>query len=324
MNPGPAPSRSKHVWYLAGAIVSLTLMSLCWALDEFFVDVFLGIAVYFLFLYYWTRPRTTASFETPSQETERPYERSTRTFQSSDNIESLSAKKSRVTALIIVAVFFGMFVLVFSLVLLSRDDDDNGDKYRWAMQADQFSNNGDYDSAKFFYRKVFSADEKDKSALIEYGNVLLKEQHYDSALIYYYRTIALDAQYEPALYNVALTKYYQEEYSESITQCRSLLEINAEYGDAEVLIGDCYYQQSNYDSAIFWYERGHANGVETAALSHVMAYIYDVKHDYDRAIPLYKEAVNFDSTKTDVCARLGELISGPEGEAYRKLAQVKN
>lgn len=51
-----------------------------------------------------------------------------------------------------------------------------------------------------------------------------------------------------------------------------------------------------------------------------MAYIYDTKNNYDKAIPLYKEALTYDTTVVDIYTRLSELIPGEEGNYYRTQA----
>ena len=69
-----------------------------------------------------------------------------------------------------------------------------------------------------------------------------------------------------------------------------------------------------------WYEEAYAKGYRSAGLSHVMAYIYDIKGETQKAIPLYKEAISYDTTRTEIYTRLGELIQGEEGNEYRQKA----
>lgn len=51
-----------------------------------------------------------------------------------------------------------------------------------------------------------------------------------------------------------------------------------------------------------------------------MAYIYDTKGYTDTAIAFYKEALELDNTRTEIYARLGELVGGEEGSQYRQKA----
>ena len=51
-----------------------------------------------------------------------------------------------------------------------------------------------------------------------------------------------------------------------------------------------------------------------------MAYVYETKGNNDKAIQLYKETLEYDDTIADVYSRLGTLIPGSEGDAYRTKA----
>ena len=86
-----------------------------------------------------------------------------------------------------------------------------------------------------------------------------------------------------------------------------------------------YRFQKKYDEAITWYENAYQNGGQrTRILCHIMAYIYDSKGDYERAISLYQEALSYDSSVVDIYQRLGELIPGDDGNIYRtKAAQMR-
>jgi tetratricopeptide (TPR) repeat protein len=86
-------------------------------------------------------------------------------------------------------------------------------------------------------------------------------------------------------------------------------------------MGDSYYLQQQYDDAMIWYGNAYENGqVRSQALSHIMAYIFDTKGNYSRAIDLYKEALSYDSTVIEITKRLGELLPGEDGRFYREQA----
>jgi hypothetical protein len=51
-----------------------------------------------------------------------------------------------------------------------------------------------------------------------------------------------------------------------------------------------------------------------------MGFLHENKQDTQRAIELYKEALNYegyDDTVADIYKRLGQLIPGDEGNVYR-------
>ncbi|HMD81728.1 MAG TPA: hypothetical protein VKE92_10500, partial [Anaerolineales bacterium] len=88
-----------------------------------------------------------------------------------------------------------------------------------------------------------------------------------------------------------------------------------------LVMGDCYYAQDNYVDAMVWYENAYENGgIRGAMLCYIMGYIYETRQENERAIELYKEALTYDGTIVDIYQRLGRLIPGDEGNAYRAKA----
>jgi len=86
-------------------------------------------------------------------------------------------------------------------------------------------------------------------------------------------------------------------------------------------LGDCYYALDKYDDAIAWYENAYQNGgIRGSNLCYIMGYIYETKQDFKKAIELYQEALTYDDTIADIYQRLGRLIPGDEGNAYRARA----
>jgi tetratricopeptide (TPR) repeat protein len=317
MNTGqsssPDSSARRNVYQII-AITCLTLMALLWSLDNFFIYFFLGAFIYFEFLVYWNRP-TANEQETPQQRAS--YQRQNSTAPGARPNQPFQVNKPGQIAVYVIAIAFFVITLVVFLVLYNTDF--SGDPESWynsGLQAKQ----SDPDSAKFYFRKAFTSDPEHKPSLLEYGNVLLDAREYDSALYYFDLCLKIDDNYKPAHYNKALTEYYQQRYEESINDALNLLQRDPEYYDAQVLTGDGLYAQEKYDSAFYWYNEGYDNGVRSAWLSHVLGYLYDRRNETDKAIGLYEEAVNYDSTKTDVCRRLGELLPGKDGNIYRQLA----
>jgi tetratricopeptide (TPR) repeat protein len=315
----------KQKVYRILAITSLVLMALLWSLDSFFIYCFLGSAIYFVFLFYWNRP-----VENPDPRqgfSKGAYSEFEKTFssreRSASSAQTLSSPGRKVAVIMSMAVFGFSIFFITVVVILFSDGDSSEDSFFWYQRASDFARSGTNDSAKFYYRKVFASDTEGKDALLEYGNLLLDDKDYDSALYYYGRVIELDNTSSAAYYNQALVKYFQEDYATSLKEALDLLQLSPSYADAQVLAGDNYYAQQKYDSAFVWYDQGYTNGVRSAWLSHVLGYLYDTKNDTEKAITLYKEAVQYDSSKTDVCLRLGELLPGQEGDAYRQLAYRK-
>lgn len=317
-------SRSKI--YLFVSIVLFVLMALVWALDDSFVYVTAGAGAYFLFLWYWNRPKPIVHF-TPRSESKNTddfleeLERSFSTKRTSARPEYKSRPIQVNTKVISAAsVFmFGVFFMIVLFVILLSDDTAT-DEVSLYQQAEQFRYAGEYDSAKFYYKKVIQTDPANAEALFGLGNIFMSQNKYDSALKYFDQCIQIDDQYDDARYNQGLIRYYQERYDLSKQTLRDLLKGNPEYYDATLLMGDNFYAQNEYDSAMYWYEIGYGSGIRSAALCHMMAYIYDLKNKSNKAIPLYQEALSYDSSKVEIYQRLAELLPA-KAEEYRKLAQ---
>jgi tetratricopeptide (TPR) repeat protein len=98
-----------------------------------------------------------------------------------------------------------------------------------------------------------------------------------------------------------------KDYGNSRKDAFRVLSLDENYDDAILVIGDDYSFEARYDSAIFWYEKAYANGVNSAGLFHAMGYVYDQLNEKQKAVNFYQRAVGSDSSKTEIYARLAEL-----------------
>ncbi|HKZ39100.1 MAG TPA: tetratricopeptide repeat protein, partial [Chryseolinea sp.] len=216
---------------------------------------------------------------------------------------------------------FAMFFIFFLVGIFNEDNREDAIAYYQRAEQNYWSEN--YDSAYLNYRKAWRLNPEYAEAILGYGNVLEVRNEPDSALIMIDKALEIDPDYKEASYSKAFTYYNQKKYDESITVLRPVLEANPDYYDATLLMGDCYYLQKNYDEAILLYEEAYTNGgSRSRVLCHIMAYIYDTKGDYEKAINLYKEALSYDSSVVDIYKRLGELIPNVDGNVYRSKAAL--
>ena len=128
--------------------------------------------------------------------------------------------------------------------------------------------------------------DKSAASLTDKGNDLFNDGQYDAADGYYDRALALDPNY-----------------------------LEAVYGKGIVL-----YQNGSHDEANTYFSRAYEGGYKYAWLSWVMADAYDKSGATTRAVELYKESVNLDSSFVDSYNRLAELLP-EEREKYLELAQ---
>jgi tetratricopeptide (TPR) repeat protein len=325
----------KSKLYLTMGVICLFLMALFWSLDTSFVYIFLGLATFFLFMGFYVRPKqnSSRSYQNYHASTFKDEKGSEKI---SDLLSTLFSKKSVTTSspysksqsvaarrlpVIIIASAFIFFFIIFISLMFSADDDTSYGAIEYYRTAEQNYGRGNYDSAYLNYRKAWKLNPEYAEAILGYANVLAVREQYDSAVVMYDRVLEINPDYGEASYGKAWTYYTQQRYDESINTLIALLQKNADYYDAMLLLGDSYYEQKNFDLAIPWYENAYQNGgARSRILCHIMAYIYDTKNNYDKAIPLYKEALTYDSTVVDIYTRLSELVPGEEGNYYRTQA----
>jgi len=301
-------NRSRVFLYLG--CVFLLLMSLLSGLDDSFFYIFCGAGIYCLFLSYWSRPPEISAARNSGSE----MFSGARAFFRKQSAQGAYRKpgskpvqsKGKVMIFASAFVFFIFFSIVFLTIMFSDDSENYESSYYYDLGV-SFKDNGQNDSAKFYLRKAFSSAERKKDSYLAYGNVLLNETAYDSALAYYDLSLNEDPDYIDAWYARSLAKYYQKEYENSRKDAFHALSLDENYDDAILLIGDDYSFEARYDSAIYWYEKAHSHGINTAPLFHAMGYVYDQLNEKQKAVSFYQQAVEYDSSKFEIYQRLSEL-----------------
>lgn len=304
----PDPKTNFRTFALLG-VVSAGLMGLFWSLDAFFVYIFAGASLAFFFLAFLRRPQAPVikSFESHG-----PKQPGTPQKPTADTV----ADKPKVKPQQILGC---AVILIILMIVIGAIFGDAEDDYAYYYQtAENYRYAGQVDSAKMFYRIASSYDET-AEAYLGYGNALLLDTQYDSAVLYYDKALALNPDYVYAYYNQAVARYNQKRYDEAIVFAKHALDLDETYTDALSMTADSFYAKERFDSALYYYESAYKNGMRSAWVSHVMAYLYDRKGERTQAIQFYKEALSYDSSKTEIYPRLAELIGGAEGEKYRAL-----
>lgn len=218
-----------------------------------------------------------------------------------------------------IAIFL-IFVTTIVVTVLSSDGQSNSD-FSYYEVAEQYYMEQEYDSAKANYKKALELNPEYSDAMVGYGKALIATNERDAGMVFFDKALVIDPGHKDAYYQKALVLYDQKRYSEGIALLNSIVDAHPDFYEANLLLGDFYYIQQNYDGAIIWYESAYNDGgLRSRMLCHIMAYIYDVRGEYDKAIDLYQEALSYDSSIVDIYKRLGELIPDEEGNFYRSKA----
>jgi Tfp pilus assembly protein PilF len=303
-----------------------------WAVDTMLAYVLFGGASFFLVLFFYNLATQRSAGEGSYQRHERHHRKSDQILRPQPKTEPSSApsfpdaeKVKKINRTVVVVVVFVVGLVIFLNNIGDFIEGESvADQYQYYNQAEQFYAATQYDSAYYYYKAALTLDDQMTEALVGLGNTVYMQSKIDSARWYYEQALAINPEYTQARYNIGWWYYDQKEYRQSISELKILVIQDSSQLGAMQLVGDNFYALSEYDSAIRWYEGAYTNGARSRWLCHVMAYIYDTKNQLDQAIPLYKEAIQYDSTMVDIYVRLGELLPNEEGEVYRyKAAELK-
>ena|SRR5688572_22120129 len=330
MDKSPQVNDSSRKWkvYLTVGYGFLFVMALFWSVDNSLVLILFGIAVFFVFLGFYSRP-SSEKFRFNDENVKHPGRSWFSEWSNKSETQRASSKpftkpigqemNQKISKVIVLGVF-GVFIIFFvGSIFTSSDETNESTLYFQNGQNDYWS--GNYDSARINYRRAWKSNPEYVEAIVGYGNTLSALQQTDSALIMFDKALEINPDYKEASYSKAFVFYNLQKYDQSIDVLSPVLSENPEYYDAMLLIGDAYYALQKNDDAIIWYANAYENGqARSQALCYIMAYIYDTKADYTRAVDLYKEALAYDSSVVDIYKRLGELLQGEEGNFYRTQA----
>ena len=322
--PDGNQKKSKHFFWFVLGWVMLLLMALMASLDGSFFYIFLSLACVFFFLGYWNSPRRTSMFgkeksqaRHSANEAREHYREQARTMSSPVS----HATNSRKIAWIASAFIGFVFMVIILPIIFSSDDTSSQDD---TMLGTQYLEMGQCDSAYVLYKRAMRKDAENIDAITGYGNAVWCLGNIDSARVMFIKALALEPENEFARYRRAGVYADTQQYDLALNELRSLLKEIPEYYNAMYLMGDVYYNQKNFVEALPWYEKAYSNGIRNRWICHLMAFLYEQKNQNDKAIPLYKESLSYDSSNVAVYIRLGELLPGREGEFFRQRGAQMN
>ncbi|HEY5744536.1 MAG TPA: tetratricopeptide repeat protein [Chryseolinea sp.] len=329
-SPGPQPNKAR-IYFLLGC-TGLFIMALLWSVDRSLVAISLGVAAVCFLLAFNSRPTSTPRREGPVFQKQRDYTPATflsvlfgRLLKGQQATHQPANPQRRSAAVAIIFVVF-VFTIILVVTLSSLFSDDGSmEAYGYFQTADNQYYNQQYDSARMNYRRAWQVNPKYAEAYLGYGRTLFLQSQPDSAIIVFDQALAIDPDLKEASYRKAEVLSDQKKHNEAITILNQLVADYPDYEDARLALGDCYYTQQKFDEALPLYESVYINANSRShILCYIMAYIYDSKGNPQKAIPLYQEALQYDSTVVDIYKRLGELMPGEAGNIYRTKAVTLN
>ncbi|SHH93286.1 Tetratricopeptide repeat-containing protein [Chryseolinea serpens] len=325
-SPGPQPTKAR-LYFLLGC-TGLFFMALLWSVDRSVVAILLGFAAICFLLAFNSRPASTPRRQGPVFQKQRDYTPATflsvlfgRLLKGQQTNYPPPNPRRRSAAVVIIFVVF-VFTIILVVTLSSLFSDDGSlEAYGYFQTADNHYYNQQYDSARMNYRRAWQVNPKYAEAYLGYGRTLFLQSQPDSAIILFDQALAIDPGLKEASYGKAEVFADQKKYDEAIAILKQLAADYPDYEDARQALADCYYSQQKFDAALPLYESVYANeSSRSHILCYIMAYIYDSKGNTQKAIPLYQEALQYDSTVVDIYDRLGELMPGEAGNVYRTKA----
>lgn len=315
------PSSSRRLPYLLFAFASFAVMALVWSLEDTLVYLFAGLGAWFVFLYYWNRPRAPKVSVRKNEPKSDQFADEILKDLFRDEKPSSSDAQNR-TVFAIVSIVFFCVLLILGLFFSFEDgaSESNSEATPYDV-AEQFRLAGQYDSADRYYIRSIESNHEDTQARVAYGISLMSQKRNEEAIRVFNEVLTIDPENPHARFNTGIVFYNQKQYTPSLKQALRLIREKPDFSPSRLLAGDIYYAQQRYDSALYWYEQAYEMGEENADLTHYMAYMYDLKQDTEQAVHFYHLTVRLDSSRYQIYERLSEFYPGPEGDPYRSMAK---
>ena len=252
-------------------------LALLWPLGSFFFWIFFGTAAYFGFLAWFYNNRAKPQEPDWRQEPHAVYD------------TSVASKKVRLNLLIPIVVGLFIFGAIARSIISSSSQEETPIEEIIAEDSEPIT--------------AEENNPNDLDVLTNRGNKFYDEGQYDSALFYYNRVLTIDRSNQFAQYDKALVYYAQKDYRRSISILRRCLHEHPEYGEAFWLLGDNYFDRQQLDSAKLCFNSAYEKGLRQGSFLQLMASVYEIS-DRSKAIGLYKESIQQDSTLTDSYKKL--------------------
>src|SRR5690606_15234543 len=227
----------------------LACMAFFSALGGEFVAFFFLLALFTMWKTYeaWSAGRAGHSGRPRYERPKQSYSKARPVVEPTDHGSSNSIDTGKLIALfkripIKVWVFAGGWVIFIVVIInfvsyLMNDvlSEENMRSGMYQVMGDQLYNNGNYDSAYYYYRLSLNHEPENTNAMFGYANCLYTRGLPDSSLYYYDRVLEVDPYFYDARYNKAWVYTQNGQYNQSTAELKSLLEDNPNYYQANQL-----------------------------------------------------------------------------------------
>jgi tetratricopeptide (TPR) repeat protein len=275
---------NKSRWARTLAISFAALFAIFWSLGSFFFWLLLGCSVYFTFLSIYFSD-TQFNFFAGRQDNRDP----DTGYRGPDASRGGTAPNPAVRAVrIIVFSVIGFFTFLFFVGIFFGEDVPEDNDASATQETNETS-------------AAVSTDDNSK------GNAFFNDGNYDSALWYYDRVLVKNPDDQDGLYNKSLVHAMNQRYSESIPLVRRCLQLYPNYNEAWWLLGYDYNAINNLDSAVYSVERAYNNDFKETSFLELMGEIYSKTGARDKAKEFYLKVIEKDSDNINACKALIEL-----------------
>jgi tetratricopeptide (TPR) repeat protein len=151
-----------------------------------------------------------------------------------------------------------------------------------------------FDEAKEAYRKALAINADDPSALSGMGNALNGERKLDEAVAAYRQAIEIDSDYQYAYYGLGNALHDQKKFDESTVAYRRVIEIDPKFASAFNGLGNSLYWQGKLDEAMAAYRTGIEIDAKLAFAHSGIGNILREQGKPEEAEAAYREAIKIE------------------------------
>ncbi len=189
-------------------------------------------------------------------------------------------------------------------------------------------NAGDYAGAIVAYKEMMRLEPDNPKPLAELSSLYLIHSDLTKSLEMAEQAVSLDPRDPTALNALARAQDWHSEYEAALNSALDALEIDPENATSLAILGEIYTDIGNWDQAEAYLQQAQEIEPENVMLLRNLAYLSEMRGDYETAIELYDEAIKAAPHRFDLYIqkgrqyRVGLLDYDKAIENYRAAVEV--